>query len=172
LIGLDARGGKITVGRNAYPPLTLKVDPAAVITRDGDPARLSNLEAGSQTVVPDVVLVSVQANADGSGTATRISATSRDHFWYGTLSSIDTSTSTIVVTRSDGQRRSFHLNDRTNVIKYGAANVAWNTMHVGMLVDVGWIPGENDANATILEAHTVILNKPYAGIAQKPPVSH
>jgi hypothetical protein len=149
----------------------MKVGPTASITRDGDPARLSDLEAGSQTVVPDVVLVTAVANADGSATATKIKATSRDHFWYGSLSAINASASTISVTRADGQRRTFHLNDRTNVIQYGAGNALWKAMRVGMMVDVGWIPGDNDAGAAIIEAHTVILNKPYAGIAKKPPVS-
>jgi hypothetical protein len=149
----------------------MKVTPTTTITRDDDPARLTDLEVGSQTVVPDVVLVSVAANADGSVTALRIKATSRDHFWYGALSSINPSTSTIVVTRADGQRRSFHLNDRTNVIQYGAGNALWKAMRIGMMVDVGWIPGDNDAGAAILEAHTVILGKPYAGIAKKPAVS-
>src|SRR6266511_2400040 len=47
LIAVDA-SGKITLARNAYPPLPMKVAAGAVITRDGAPARLSDLETGSR----------------------------------------------------------------------------------------------------------------------------
>jgi hypothetical protein len=169
LIGLDSRLGTITVARNAYPPLTMLVGSGATITRDGVAAHLSDLEIGSSTVIPDALLVSIGGTANGSLVAAKIKATSRDHYWYGHLTSIDPSSATIVVTRADGQRRTFHLNDRTNVLEYGGGNVAWSAMHVGGTAEAVWIPGDSDTSASILEAHFVVLDKPYAGIARRAP---
>jgi hypothetical protein len=167
LIGLNSHLGTITVARNAYPPLTMQVGNGATITRDGVAVPLSALEIGSSTVIPDSLLVSVGGAADGSPVATKIKATSRDHYWYGRLTSIDPSSLTIVVTRADGQRRAFHLNDRTNVLKYGGGNVPWNSIHVGGTVEVVWIPGDSDTSSSILEAHFVVLDKPYEGIPRR-----
>jgi hypothetical protein len=167
LIGLNSHIGTITVARNAYPPLTMQVGDGATITRDGVPVPLSALEIGSSTVIPDSLLVSMAGAADGSLVATKIKATSRDHYWYGHLTSIDPSTVTLVVTRADGQRRAFHLNDRTNVLEYGAGNVAWSAIRVGGTVEIVWIPGNSDTSASILEAHFVVLDKPYEGILRR-----
>jgi hypothetical protein len=170
LMGRDVRAGTITIGRNGYPPVTLRVGNSAVITRDGEPAPFSELETGGRTAVPDAVIVSAAGAADGTLVAAKIKATSRDHFWYGRLTGLDPSSDTITVTRADGQRRAFHLYDRTNLIQYGAGNAEWNALRMGVAVEVVWIPGDNDDNAPVLEAHMVVLNKPYEGVKQRPPV--
>ena len=72
------------------------------------------------------------------------------------------------MTRADGQRRAFHLNDRTNLVLFGKGNAEWNALKVGGVVEVVWIPGDSDTGATVLEAHMVVLNKPYEGILQRP----
>jgi hypothetical protein len=161
------RAGTITLARNAFPPVTMKVSPAAVITRDGVPSSLTALEIGSQTVFPDVILVGAAPAADGSLVANKIKATSRDHYWYGRLSAMDPSSLTIAVTRSDGQRRTFHLNDRTNLQNFGGGNAGWNNLQFGGVLEVTWIPGDNDSSATVLEAHTVVLNKTFVGILHR-----
>ena len=131
-----------------------------------------DLEIGSSTVIPDFVLVNTVGGAGGTLVVSRIKATSRDHYWYGHLTSIDPSTLTIGVTRADGQRRSFHLNDRTNVLEFGRGNVAWSALHVGGIVEVVWIPGNSDDSASVREAHSVVLDKPYEGILRRAPLGH
>jgi hypothetical protein len=165
LVGVNL-AGSITVARNAFPPVTMRVAPNAVITRDGAPARLTDLETGSRTSIPDAVLVSGGSAAGGTSLITKIKATSRDHYWYGRLIAIDPNTDTIVVLRADGQRHTFHLSSRSSVQQYGGKNVPWNVMRVGMQVEVVWIPGQSDDDA-ILEAHNVVLNKPYEGITRR-----
>ncbi len=172
LVGLDLHHPSITLARNAYPPLTLPLSSGAAITRDGAPAQLGDLEIGSRMVIPDFVLVSTVGGAGGTLVVSRIKATSRDHYWYGHLTSIDPSTLTIVVTRANGQRRSFHLNDRTNVLKFGGGNVAWSSLHVGGIVEVVWIPGNSDDSTSVREAHSVVLDKPYEGILRRAPLGH
>jgi hypothetical protein len=164
LIGLDLATGTITLARNAYPPTTLHVSAGVSVTRDGVLVRLADLETGSSTAIPDYILVGTAGSSGGTPLVTRIKATSRDHYWYGHLTSIDTTTATLVVTRLDGQRRAFELNDRTNVQQYGAGNVAWSALHAGSLVEVDWIPGDSPSNAQVFQAHSVVLNKPYVGI--------
>jgi hypothetical protein len=163
LIGVNVQAGSITVARHGYPPLPMKVAAGAAITRDGEPARLADLETGSQTAVPDALLLSAIPMADGSMLISKIKATSRDHYWHGRLVAIDPSTTTITVVRADGQRRTFHLHFRTTVAQFGGKNVPWNTMRIGSTVEVIWIPGDSDGGAAILEADRVMLNKPYAG---------
>ena len=63
LIGVDVRAGSIIVARHGYPPLPMKVAAGAAITRDGAPAKLSELETGSQTSVPDALLVTTSEHA-------------------------------------------------------------------------------------------------------------
>jgi len=172
LVGLDLHHPSITLARNAYPPLTLPLSSGAAITRDGAPAQLGDLEIGSSTVIPDFVLVNTVGGAGGTLVVSRIKATSRDHYWYGHLTSIDPSTLTIGVTRADGQRRSFHLNDRTNVLEFGRGNVAWSALHVGGIVEVVWIPGNSDDSTSVREAHSVVLDKPYEGILRRAPLGH
>jgi hypothetical protein len=166
LIGVDPRGGTITVARTGYPPLTMNVANGAEIIRDGVPARLTDLGSGDQSSVPDAVLVNGGMSA-GKATATKIKATSRDHFWYGRLTGIDPANATIVVTRADGQRRAFHLNSRSTIAQFGRNNVPWQAMQVGMPAEVVWIPGENDSDVTLFEAHRVVLNKPYEGLSPR-----
>jgi hypothetical protein len=172
LVGKDLRTGTITVARVAFPPLTMKVSPAAVITRDGVPSSLSALEIGSQTVFPDVILVGTSVAADGSAVAGKIKATSRDHFWYGRLTAIDPTSLTIAVTRADGQRRVFHVNERTNIQRFGAGHAEWENLQLGGVLEVVWIPGDNDDNAAVLEAHSIVLNKTFEGILRRAPVAH
>jgi hypothetical protein len=172
LAGKDLRLGTITVARNAFPPLTMRVSPAASITRDGAPSSLSALEMGTQTVFPDVVLVSSSVAADGSLVAGKIKATSRDHYWYGRLTAIDPTSLTIAVTRANGQRRLFQVNDRTNIQLSGAGRAGWSNLQLGGVLEVVWIPGDNDNNATVLDAHSIVLNKTYEGILKRAPGSH
>jgi hypothetical protein len=164
LIGVDVRAGSITVARHGYPPLPMKVAAGAAITRDGAPAKLSDLETGSQTSVPDALLVSAVPTADGGMLASKIRASSRNHYWYGRLTVIDPSTTTIRVLRADGQQRTFHLHFRTTITQFGAKNVQWSAMKTGSMVEVIWIPADSDAGAAIYEADRIILNKPYAGL--------
>jgi hypothetical protein len=166
LVGLNP-SGSITIARNAFPPVTMRVATSAVITRDGAPARLSELETGSRTAIPDAVLVSGTSAADGSALITKIKASSRDHYWYGRLTAIDPNADTVLVLRADGQRRTFHLNSRSTVQQFGGANVPWNAMRVGMQVEVIWIPGQSDDGSAVLEAHKVVLNKPYEGVTRR-----
>jgi hypothetical protein len=150
----------------------MRVSPATLITRDGAPSSLSALEIGSQTVFPDVILISTDLAADGSVIASKIKATSRDHYWYGRLTGIDPANLTIAVTRADGQRRVFQVNDRTNIQAFGAGNVGWQNLKLGGVLEVVWIPGDNDDNATVLDAHSIVLNKTFEGILRRAPVAH
>jgi hypothetical protein len=168
---VDKAAGTITVGRNGYPPLTVHVGSGAEVSRDGDPAALGVLGTGSITAVPDAVLVSATAASNGKLVASRVKAVSRDHFWYGRITGLNPSAATISVTRADGQRRTFLLHERTNVIQYGAGNVEWKAIKMGGMVEVIWIPGDSDTNAPVLAAHMVVLNKPYEGIKLRPPAA-
>jgi hypothetical protein len=172
LAGKDLRLGTITVARNAFPPLTMRVSPAALITRDGAPSTLSALEIGSQTVFPDVVLVSTAVAAGGGLVAGKIKATSRDHYWYGRLTGIDPTSLSIAVTRADGQRRVFRVTERTNIQLFGAGHADWSNLKLGGVLEVVWIPGDNDDKAAVLDAHSIVLNKTYEGILHRAPGSH
>jgi len=150
----------------------MRVSPATLITRDGAPSSLSALEIGSQTVFPDVILISTDLAADGSVIASKIKATSRDHYWYGRLTAINPANLTIAVTRADGQRRLFQVDDRTNIQAFGAGHAGWANLQLGGVLEVVWIPGDNDDNATVLDAHSIVLNKTYEGILRRAPVAH
>jgi hypothetical protein len=172
LVGLDLHAGTITLARTGFPPATMHISTGASITRDGVPVHLGDLETGSSTAISDHILVATAGTTAGGPLVTRIKATSRDHFWYGHMTSIDPSSATVVVTRADGQRRAFQLNDRTNVLQFGAGNVAWSALHVGGMVEVDWIPGDSENRAPVLQAHSIVLNKPYEGIQRQPATRH
>jgi hypothetical protein len=150
----------------------MRVSPAAKISRDGVPSSLSGLEVGTQTVFPDVILVSTDVAGDGTLIAAKIKATSRDHYWYGRLAAIDPTSLTIAVTRADGQRRVFHVNDRTNIQNFGGGHAGWGNLQLGGVLEVVWIPGDNDNTTPVLEAHAIVLNKAFEGILRRTAAVH
>src|SRR5207247_10940421 len=139
--------------------MNVLMKPDAVVTRERIKGSRSNRKIDSKTMFPDVILVSTGGGSNGRMNTKKTKATSHDHYWYGRLTAIDPTSLSIAVTRADGQRRLFHVTDHTNIQISGGTHAGWANLQLGGVLEVDWIPGDNDTSATVLEAHSIALTK-------------